>query len=138
MPDLAMCASTVCPVRKNCARNWDSRQHVPDRDPKQQVWVGNLATHDVFCLYYVRVQPHYVPEYVSYGRSMEIEQVMLKDVRFALRGENYRSAMNHVSLLHKGEAGSWDLRQQSVDLIGNYRVRADGTITLESVKIRQL
>lgn len=39
MPDLAMCPSTVCSVRKDCMRNWDSRCLEPDRDPKIQKWV---------------------------------------------------------------------------------------------------
>jgi len=39
MPDLAMCPSTVCSVRKDCMRNWDSRSYAADRDPKIQRWV---------------------------------------------------------------------------------------------------
>lgn len=39
MPDMAMCPSTVCAVRKECMRNWDSKALTPDRDPKVQKWV---------------------------------------------------------------------------------------------------
>ena len=39
MPDIAMCPSTVCAVRKICERNWDSGIHKPDRGPQEQEWV---------------------------------------------------------------------------------------------------
>lgn len=42
MPDIDMCASTVCSVRKDCLRNWDSGSYRPDRDPKVQKWVPNM------------------------------------------------------------------------------------------------
>jgi hypothetical protein len=43
MPDLAMCSSTVCSVRKNCMRNWDSGAYVPDLDPAIQKWIPDRA-----------------------------------------------------------------------------------------------
>lgn len=43
MPDLAMCPSTVCSVRKECMRNWDSGCYKSDRDPKVQTWVPRKA-----------------------------------------------------------------------------------------------
>lgn len=44
MPDLAMCPSTVCSVRKLCMRNWDSGCYTPDLDPKIQKWVPRHTT----------------------------------------------------------------------------------------------
>ena len=39
MPDIQVCNSTVCSIRSNCERNWDSRVHVPDRDVKLQAFI---------------------------------------------------------------------------------------------------
>lgn len=39
MPDMEMCNSTVCSIRSNCERNWDSLQHAPDRDVKLQSFI---------------------------------------------------------------------------------------------------
>lgn len=39
MPDLAMCPSTVCSVRRECMRNWDSGCFKPDLHPNTQKWV---------------------------------------------------------------------------------------------------
>lgn len=39
MPNMEMCNSTVCSIRSNCERNWDSRLHVPDRDVKDQKFI---------------------------------------------------------------------------------------------------
>lgn len=38
MPDIAMCPSTVCPLREKCIRNWDAKVYKSDRDPKLQEW----------------------------------------------------------------------------------------------------
>lgn len=39
MPDLAMCPSTVCSVRTQCMRSWDSKCYKPDRTFEEQPWV---------------------------------------------------------------------------------------------------
>lgn len=39
MPDMSMCNSTVCAIRSNCERNWDSGVHEPDREAKVQAWI---------------------------------------------------------------------------------------------------
>lgn len=39
MPDMEMCNSTVCSISSNCERNWDSHQHIPDRDVNVQKFI---------------------------------------------------------------------------------------------------
>jgi len=63
MPDMEMCNSTVCAARTNCERNWDSRQHEPDRDVKLQkfipqnelVGIGHINGKDSDCRWYLKV-----------------------------------------------------------------------------------
>jgi hypothetical protein len=79
MPDFAVCNSTVCTVRKNCSRNWDSGLK-SDRDPKVQEWVkfpqgrqpgpeplSEVVTQHDDCPQYRAVTADYPPDYIPYS-----------------------------------------------------------------------
>ena len=62
MPDIEMCSSTVCSVRKRCVRNWDSSVHKPDREAREQKWIPKKAmigvgyhdgARDTDCSFYI-------------------------------------------------------------------------------------
>jgi hypothetical protein len=134
MPDLAVCNSTVCPVRKNCERNWDSGIHKADRDPKIQEWYPDAQkTHDPFCPGYMRVKPSYEPDFVVSGTSVKVRQT----IPLKLDSKNVHEIRKFLAMLYGGSeipaAAGMSLQRGAkfLDAINNVPMNVDVEVEVE-------